>query len=90
MTIGSEPSDEYHPYVKVVVSDNGTGIRELSEDSLFDPFYTTKEQGLGQGLSISRSIVESHGGTIRARNNKDQGASFEFTLPIDGNGTANQ
>jgi two-component system sensor kinase FixL len=49
---------------------------------LFDQFFTTKEQGLGMGLAIVRSIVESHGGEIQAENVADGGACFYFTLPV--------
>jgi signal transduction histidine kinase len=67
--------------IRVSVTDTGPGIDEGAEDLVFEPFYTTKREGMGMGLSIVRTILESHGGTIRALNNGRQGAQFEFTLP---------
>lgn len=66
--------------VRVSVTDFGVGIDENNSDRLFEPFYTTKSEGLGMGLSISRTIVKGHGGTMQASNNKDGGATFAFTL----------
>jgi PAS domain S-box-containing protein len=66
----------------VSVRDRGGGILPESREHLFDQFFTTKEKGLGMGLSIVRSIVEVHGGKIEAEN-VDGGARFSFTLPID-------
>ena len=68
--------------VLVEVQDNGTGIAAEELESIFDPFITTKPEGLGMGLSICRSIVERHGGKISAANNPDCGARFSITLPI--------
>ena len=68
--------------VRLSVRDHGTGIRTEVHERLFDRFFTTKEQGLGMGLAIVRSIVESHGGEIQAENVADGGARFYFTLPV--------
>jgi PAS domain S-box-containing protein len=68
--------------VRLSVRDHGTGIRAEVREHLFDQFFTTKEQGLGMGLAIVRSIVESHGGKIQAENVADGGARFHFTLPV--------
>jgi signal transduction histidine kinase len=66
--------------VRVAVADHGPGIPEDVE-SLFEPFFTSKEEGLGLGLAICRSIVSDHGGDIRAWANPEEGATFSFTLP---------
>jgi PAS domain S-box-containing protein len=68
--------------VLVSVQDSGPGLDPKSLDHLFDAFYTTKPQGLGMGLAISRSIVEAHGGRLWATTNAPHGAVFQFTLPI--------
>ncbi|MGT2458556.1 sensor histidine kinase [Cupriavidus basilensis] len=68
--------------VRVSVRDRGPGLAADKLDKLFKPFYTSKRDGLGLGLSISRTIVEMHGGRIWAENNTGQGATFHFTLPI--------
>jgi signal transduction histidine kinase len=65
----------------VSVQDSGTGFALEDTDSLFKAFYTTKPQGLGMGLSISRSIVEAHGGRLWAERNDGDGATFTFNLP---------
>ena len=67
--------------VQVAVRDFGPGIGEKELGRLFEPFFTTKRSGLGMGLSLSRSIIEAHGGHIRAENNPDKGATFYFDLP---------
>ena len=68
---------------KVAVRDRGPGLRGDKLDKIFQPFYTTKRDGLGMGLSISRSIIEDHGGRLwAAENNSDRGATFCFTVPV--------
>lgn len=69
--------------VRVDVVDAGLGIAPASLHTLFDPFFTTKCEGLGLGLSISRSIIENHGGELWCESNSDGGATFGFTLPLD-------
>jgi PAS domain S-box-containing protein len=68
--------------VHVEVRDSGVGLAPDSQARVFEPFYTTKESGLGMGLSISRSIIEAHGGRINARPNSPHGAIFQFWLPL--------
>lgn len=75
-------SQKNHNNVTVAIRDNGIGIDEQSLDSLFQPFYTTKQEGMGMGLPISRSIIEAHGGKLWAENNPDRGATFYFTIPV--------
>jgi signal transduction histidine kinase len=67
--------------ILVAIDDNGTGID--NPQKVFDAFFTTKKNGMGMGLAICRSIVESHGGTIWAESNRGPGATFFFTLPIE-------
>jgi len=67
--------------VLVAVRDSGPGLSAAGRERLFEPFYTTKPSGLGMGLSICRSIVESHAGRLWAAANTPQGAIFQFTLP---------
>ena len=70
--------------VRTSVRDYGVGISQEMRDRLFDPFFSTKTEGLGMGLAIVRSIIESHGGTIAAENADCGGAQFEFVLPVNG------
>jgi signal transduction histidine kinase len=63
------------------VSDTGVGLPAEQADQIYNAFFTTKAQGSGMGLAISRSIVESHGGRLWATANNGRGATFHFTLP---------
>ena len=72
--------------VHIAVHDTGIGIELQQTERLFEPFYTTKPHGLGMGLTISRSIVEAHGGRLWATPNDGRGAKFEFTLPVQEEG----
>jgi len=76
ITTGSDEGDKVH----VTVRDSGTGFDPLNAERIFDSFYTTKPGGLGMGLSISRSIIESHGGRLWAVSNDGPGSTFQFTL----------
>jgi signal transduction histidine kinase len=67
--------------VELTLTDYGTGIPDDSIDHIFEPFFTSKERGLGLGLSICRSIMLEHRGTLTARNNPGGGATLKLTLP---------
>ena len=69
--------------VRLSVQDTGVGIDAASAERLFDAFYTTKTTGMGIGLSVSRSIIETHGGRLWAVSNEGRGATFSFTLPCE-------
>jgi len=81
LVIASSP--EGPDAVRVDVSDSGTGLYPEHADHLFEPFYTTKSEGIGIGLSISRSIIEAHGGRLSAGPNSPYGAVFRFSLPVN-------
>lgn len=68
-------------YIAIRVIDRGHGLSEESLQRIFHPFYTTKEAGMGMGLSISQSIIQSHGGSLSADNNPSRGATFVVVLP---------
>jgi signal transduction histidine kinase len=69
--------------VLVSIRDSGPGFDETAPDRLFEAFYTTKENGMGIGLAVSRTIIQAHGGRLWAMPNAPQGAIFRFTLPTD-------
>jgi C4-dicarboxylate-specific signal transduction histidine kinase len=77
-TVSIEPEG-----VCVAVRDTGHGLRPESPPRLFEPFYTTKPDGMGMGLSICRSIIEAHGGRLWATGCEPRGALFQFTIPAD-------
>ena len=77
-TVSIEPEG-----VCVAVRDTGHGLRPESLPRLFEPFYTTKPDGMGMGLSICRSIIEAHGGRLWATRCEPRGALFQFTIPVD-------
>ncbi len=70
-----------HDQVRIAVADHGSGITKEAEDHIFQPFFTTKSSGMGLGLSICRSIIESHGGVLNFTKNPSGGTTFYFTLP---------
>ncbi len=72
--------------LRVAVEDTGGGIAPEDSERVFEPFYTTKPQGLGMGLAISRSIVEAHGGRLWTTPHDGSGVTFQFTLPVQNGG----
>ena len=69
-------------FAEVTVRDSGPGLPKNVQERLFQPFVTTKENGMGIGLSICQSIVEAHGGSIRALSDDSPGAAFRFRVPF--------
>jgi len=74
------PSANQH-WMEFVVADQGSGIPAALADKLFTPFFTTKEEGMGLGLSLCRTVVEQHGGILHHRPNQPRGTVFSFSLP---------
>ena len=82
LVIGSRPSEVAGALgVAVAVEDTGRGFAAADAERLFEAFYTTKREGLGMGLSISRSIIEAHGGRLSVAHRAGHGAAFTFVLP---------
>jgi signal transduction histidine kinase len=79
LTVASKSTEDGQ--LLISVSDTGVGLSIDEPERIFKPFYTTKAQGTGMGLSISRRIVESHGGRLWATAKADRGTIFQFTLP---------
>jgi signal transduction histidine kinase len=82
LVVSSGRSDPNEVFVEV--RDSGQGFDQANLNQLFDSFYSTKPEGIGMGLSISRAIVEAHGGRLWATANEPHGAVFRFVLPLDG------
>jgi C4-dicarboxylate-specific signal transduction histidine kinase len=80
LAINSQPGE--NGQILVSISDTGVGLPAEQADKIFNAFFTTKPNGTGMGLRISRSIIESHGGRLWASDNSPQGARFHLTLPI--------
>jgi signal transduction histidine kinase len=68
--------------LRICVSDTGAGLPPQQVEQIFTTFSTTKDHGIGMGLPISRSIIESHGGRLWATSNSPRGATFQFSLPV--------
>jgi signal transduction histidine kinase len=75
--------------VLVAIDDTGAGLEASLLERIFEPLFTTKSHGMGMGLAICKSIVESHGGRIWAQPRKPHGATFQFTVPTMEDGTSN-
>jgi signal transduction histidine kinase len=86
LTIRSQVAEDGQ--LLISVSDTGVGLPAGQADQMFNAFFTTKPQGTGMGLAISRSIIESHGGRLWATGNTGRGATFYFTLPQEETGQA--
>ena len=67
----------------ILITDTAVGLRPEQTEQIFNAFFTSKSQGMGMGLPISRSIIESHGGRLWATSKPGLGATFQFTLPVE-------
>jgi signal transduction histidine kinase len=81
LTITSQQSE--NGQLLISVGDTGVGLQQAQAEQIFNAFFTTKPQGTGMGLPISRSIIESHGGRLWATAQPSRGATFQFTLPSE-------
>jgi PAS domain S-box-containing protein len=86
LTLTSNRTDEGH--ILISVSDSGIGLPAHEAERIYEAFFTTKPQGTGMGLSISRRIIESHGGRLWASNNTGRGTTFQFSLPVNVTGSS--
>ena len=80
IVVGTELADDL--MMRVSVKDSGPGIGPEAMHRIFEPFYTSKNGGMGLGLTVCRSIIDAHGGEIWATRNDDLGSSLHFTIPI--------
>ena len=69
-------------YAQVTIKDSGSGIHEDIKKHIFDPFYTTKIQGMGLGLTLTKEIIEAHGGEISVESKEGKGTTFIIRLPL--------
>lgn len=79
IVVGTRRSSEQ--FVAISIRDNGHGVADEIATKIFGPFFTTKKDGMGLGLPITRSIIEAHGGLLEVANNPDRGCTFRFVLP---------
>jgi signal transduction histidine kinase len=82
LTIKSQQNE--NGQLLISVADTGVGLQQEQAEQIFNAFFTTKPQGTGMGLPISRSIIESHGGRLWAAAHSNRGATFQFTLQSEG------
>jgi signal transduction histidine kinase len=80
------PGDSAAPVVEIAIQDTGKGMPEDVKNRIFEPFFSTKEEGIGLGLSIAQRIVEEHGGTIRVETTPGKGTTFFLRFPLDRGG----
>ncbi|MFO7768058.1 MAG: ATP-binding protein [bacterium] len=85
--VEEDPGEER---VRIHVKDDGPGIASSVKEKLFDPFFTTRKEGTGLGLSVAYAIIEAHGGTIRAEDRPEGGADFVLSLPVWAGGTGHE
>jgi two-component system sensor histidine kinase DctS len=75
-------SNQEHQWVEIAVTDQGSGISTEVATQLFTPFFTTKAEGMGLGLSLCRTVIEQHGGHLEFEAHPPRGTLFRFTLPV--------
>jgi signal transduction histidine kinase len=72
-------------WISIRITDTGTGLNSTEIRHIFDPDYTTKEKGLGLGLPLAHEIIRGHGGVIQVNSRRDEGTTFQITLPLHSN-----
>jgi signal transduction histidine kinase len=75
-------SPEDKEWISIRITDTGTGLNPTEIKQIFDPDYTTKEKGLGLGLPLAHEIIRGHGGVIQVNSRRDEGTTFQITLPL--------
>ena len=84
LTLRTARIDQDRPEIEIAVTDAGSGLSAEAHTKLFQPFFTTKPEGMGLGLPLCRSIVDAHQGRLWTSPNPERGVTFHFTLPISG------